>query len=159
MQASLTKEHNMSEDFLLSYTSTGDGVIHDLETSPPNRPIMSHRRDLLMEAADLVDGDRNAQYGDPIDDFRRTAIYWSTHAGGVLRRKLHQHITPGVLDSNTLDTVLGMVDCLLDPHDVAIMMTQLKNSRLAWSPEKRDHWADSAGYSACGFDCVQREWQ
>lgn len=111
----------------------------------------SARREVLDEAAALVDGDRNAQYGDPIDDFRRTASYWSTHLGGVLRRKAAEcrvELHPDVLD---------LVDALLDPHDVAVMMQQLKMSRLAWSPRKRDTWADAAGYAACGWDCVERE--
>lgn len=114
---------------------------------------MSERRDLLIEAADLVDGDRNVDYGDPNDDFRRTAIYWSTHIGGVLRRLLSNE---GLLDEKELNTkiVLELVDHLIEPHDVAIMMMQLKHSRLSWSPDKHDHWADAAGYAACGWDCV-----
>lgn len=109
------------------------------------------RSDLLLEAADLVDGDRNAQYGDPIDDFRRTATYWSTHIGGVFRRKMH------VLGYGLDEHIINLIDKLLDPHDVAIMMNQLKDSRLAWDPYKRDTWTDKAGYSACGYDCVIRE--
>lgn len=114
-------------------------------------PLQSPRRFLLEEAASLVDGERNASYGNPVDDFRRTARYWSTHIGGVLRRKAEE-------DGVTVpDAVLDLVDALLDPHDVAIMMEQLKISRLAWSPRKRDHWTDTAGYAACGWDCVERE--
>ena len=118
------------------------------------RPVVkvpTARRELLEEAADLVDGDRNAQYGDPVDDFRRTAAYWSTHLGGVLRRKANEcRVVLG-------DDVLDIVDRLLDPHDVAVMMQQLKQSRLAWMPHKRDTWADAAGYVACGWDCVTRD--
>lgn len=109
---------------------------------------MKKRRKLLLEAADLIDGDRNAAYGDPNQDFRRTAIYWSTHAGGVMRRKLSEK------NIECSEQILNIIDTLLDPHDVAVMMTQLKNSRLAWSPEKEDHWKDGAGYMACGWDCI-----
>lgn len=121
---------------------------HLLAGDPANKQPVSPRREVLLEAAELVDGDRNAQYGDPTDDFRRTATYWSTHLGGVLRRKATEcrvHVDADVLD---------IVDRLLDPHDVAILMQMLKMSRLAWSPDKRDHWTDAAGYSACGWDCV-----
>lgn len=126
---------------------------HHLAGSPAerHRRQRGQRRSVLLEAADLVDGDRNAQYGDPIDDFRRTGIYWSTHIGGVLRRKANECRVP--LDPDVLD----IVDRLLDPHDVAVMMGMLKASRLAWSPDKRDHWTDAAGYAACGWDCVVRE--
>lgn len=109
------------------------------------------RASFLNEVINLVDGDRNVQYGDPIDDFRRTAVYWSTHIGGVYRRKAHDLGIP--LD----DEVLHVLDHLIDPHDVAIMMTQLKDSRLSWTPYNKDSWLDKAGYSACGYDCVIRE--
>lgn len=95
--------------------------------------LISNRRSLLNEAADLVDGDRNASYGDPLQDFTRTAQFWSTYLS---------------------DKVNGPVS--LDAHDVAVLMALLKISRITWSPEKRDHWADLAGYAACGFDCVER---
>ena len=117
---------------------------------------ISNRRQLLNDAADLIDGDRNVQYGDPIDDFRRTAAYWSLHIGGVLHRKLNNYYGSDQLPEEVLE-VVGFVEGLLDPHDVAIMMTLLKNSRLTWSPEKQDHWADGAGYYGCGWDCVVRE--
>ena len=110
---------------------------------------MSRRREMLIEAADLVDGDRNVSYGDPSDDFRRTAAYWSTHLGGVLRRLAAETRV------EVSDDVLDLVDHLLGPHDVAIMMMQLKTSRLAWSPDKHDHWVDAAGYAACGRDCLE----
>lgn len=115
------------------------------------QPVTGNRRALLMEAASLVDGDRNVQYGDPIDDFRRTSTYWSTHIGGVFRRKAH------ALGYECEEGVLNILDHLLDPHDVAIMMGQLKDSRLAWDPYKKDSWVDKAGYDACGYDCVVRE--
>lgn len=40
------------------------------------------------------------------------------------------------------------------PHDVAAMMALLKVSRIAWSPNRADHWLDLAGYAACGFECT-----
>lgn len=107
------------------------------------------RRALLEEAADLVDGDRNAQYGDPRQDFQRTGIYWSTHILGVLHRKAHEQ---GITLTAEVEQILATI---VDPHDVAIMMTQLKLSRLAWSPSKRDSYADGAGYLACGSECAE----
>lgn len=111
----------------------------------------SHRRDLLEEAISLIDGDRNADYGDPIQDFRRTGNYWSGHLAGVLERKARDAGVEVPAD------VMQLVETIVDPHDVAIMMDQLKTSRLAWSPHKRDNWTDKAGYTGCGYDCVVRE--
>lgn len=97
---------------------------------------MSNRRKLLHEAADIVDGDRNAQYGDPIGDFKCTADFWTAY----IRRIASQRGD----------------DFVLLPHDVAAMMSLLKISRIGWSPEKYDHWLDLAGYAACGWDCSER---
>ena len=116
---------------------------------------ISARREILMQAADIIDGDRNVDYGDPNEDFRRTAAYWSIHAGAVLRRKVHE--SGYLLNQDQWVLLLDMVDNLFDPWDVAIMMNLLKASRLSWSPLKEDHWMDTAGYAACGWDCVQGE--
>ena len=89
---------------------------------------MTARREMLDEAAELVDGDRNNQYGDPRQDFQRTATMWSAYLG---------------------------VD--IAPHDVAALMSLLKISRIRWSPDKRDSWVDLAGYAACGWDCAAQE--
>lgn len=36
-------------------------------------------------------------------------------------------------------------------------MILLKVSRLTWTPDKEDTWADIAGYAACGWDCVAED--
>lgn len=86
------------------------------------------RSQLLADADELINGDRNAQYGPPTQDFTRTAAMWAAYLG-----------TP------------------IAPHDVAALMALLKLSRIAWSPEKHDHWADLAGYAACGWECAEGE--
>lgn len=134
------------------YVSPVSPVLTITEKQPIRRD--NPRGEVLATADSLVNGDRNVEYGDPNEDFRRTSIYWSTHAGGVLRRKIAKSDIN--LEASTTDELLKLVDSLFDPHDVAIMMVQLKNSRLAWSPEKKDNWIDSAGYSACGYDCTTR---
>lgn len=96
-----------------------------------------NRSDILSSAEVLVNGDRNAQYGDPVQDFQRTADLWTTYLNGVVDRQG------------------GYVN--LEPHDVAVMQMLLKVSRLVWSPNKKDHWVDIAGYAACGADCTETE--
>lgn len=97
---------------------------------------LNHKADILNEALSLINGDRQAQYGDPIDDFRTTAALWQVY----IER-----------------TVAARGGLNLRPHDVAVMMDLLKIARISWSPEKRDHWADLAGYAGCGWDCVVRQ--
>lgn len=107
-------------------TFTSD-MFHHPEPKPENA-----RTRALRTAEELVNGDRNNQYGDPIEDFRRTAQLWNAYLG------------------------LEKEDTLL-PHDVAALMSLLKLSRIRWSPEKEDSWIDLAGYAACGLDCVERQ--
>lgn len=99
---------------------------------------MSHnfRSEILEEAIHLINGDRNNDYGDPVDDFDTTASFWTTYIERTIRAR-------GELN--------------LRPHDVAVMMMLLKVARISWTPEKRDHWADIAGYDGCGWDCVKRQ--
>jgi len=124
---------------------------HDILNDSLGAPPTSNTREsILTEALAAVNTERNVDYGDPSADFQRTARYWNEHLCGVLERKLR----------NAPDEKLeGMLDYLVDligPEDVAIMMTLLKVSRLSWSPEKRDHWVDIAGYAACGADTMTR---
>lgn len=96
----------------------------------------NHRSEILEEAISLINGERNNDYGDPLEDFQTTAALWQVY----LRR-----------------TTLARGELTLLPHDVAVMMTLLKVARLSWTPQKRDHWADIAGYTGCGWDCVERQ--
>lgn len=112
---------------------------------------MSARGELLAEATALVDGDRNAQYGDPNQDFRRTGILWSTYLYGVFERKMAER-------GLEIDAAVARVmEELVDSWDVGWMQILLKSSRSTVSPGKRDHYADAAGYSACAWDCARPE--
>ena len=97
----------------------------------------SPRSGVLQEAVSLIDGDRNAQYGPPTQDFQRTAAVLT--ALGYYRRD------PGGL---TVE---------LEPSDVAILVMAVKLSRLMHSRGKRDNWVDLAGYAGCGFECTLEE--
>lgn len=83
------------------------------------------RSEVLAEANRLITGERNNQYGEPTQDFTRTARMWSAYLGINVK-----------------------------PHDVAALMALLKLSRIAWQPEKRDSWVDLAGYAGCGYETV-----
>jgi len=101
------------------------------------RPV-SPRESALLEAIGLVTGDRNAAYGPPTQDFDRTAA--ALTAMGYRR----------------LDPADGF-DLPIKPHDVAVMVMQVKISRLMSTPDKRDSWVDIAGYAGCGYECTTEE--
>jgi hypothetical protein len=100
---------------------------------------VSHRESALNEAKHLIMGDRNAQYGPPTQDFRRTAEL--LNALGYRR----------VVEVNDVQVAQIL------PSDVAIIIAQVKVSRLMHSRQKRDSWVDLAGYAGCGYECAVEE--
>lgn len=95
---------------------------------------MEKRREFVLdEAKGLVVGDRNAQYGEPYDDFKKVAdalnAYGFQGPGG---RKIM-------------------------PRDVPFFQILVKLSRLIQSPTKMDSWVDAAGYAACGAEVAEVE--
>ena len=92
-------------------------------------PIKPNVREKILRTANTyVNGDRNAQYGDPLQDFTRTATMWSAY-----------------------------LDHPVTATDVASLMCLLKLSRIRHQPEKADSWIDLAGYAACGAHCIEAE--
>ena len=107
---------------------------HSVSNGPLDMPAeIPPRADVLHEAADLITGDRNAQYGPPTQDFQRSA------------------------DAMTAMGYRANLDQPIRPNDVAILVALVKISRLQHSPEKRDNWTDLAGYAGCGYECAVTE--
>lgn len=93
------------------------------ETPTTNEPT-TLRVEALREAARIISGERNKQYGSPEDNFERTAKIWSV--------------------------ILGIE---ITNEDVAMMMVGLKVARYASkSGFQPDTWVDIAGYAACGYE-------
>ncbi len=88
-----------------------------------------NRRTVLEYASEAVLSDRNAQYGDPEDNFRHIANLWNAYTK----------------------------EDLFNASDVAAMMILVKVARSTTSPEVTDHWIDIAGYAACGNGAAQSE--
>ncbi len=84
---------------------------------------------LLRQAELLVTRDRGDAYGDPVDDFERTAAMWSV-----------------------------LLDCTVNPAQVATCMVALKLSRLTWEDFNPESWRDIAGYAACGKRVTSGGW-
>lgn len=97
---------------------------------PRPKPVADARAQVLDGAKACVLANRNVEYGEPEDNFQRIADLWTAWlwSRGLLPRTQR-----------------------LMRHDVAIMCGQIKEARIAESPEKLDHWVDLAGYAACGY--------
>lgn len=115
-------------EYNVSYNLDPIDLGHKWSSTPTPPSTRNARATVLLGAEELVNGDRNAQYGDPRQDFQRTATMWAAYLG-----------------------------CDVEPHDVAALMALLKVSRIRWSPQKLDSWMDLAGYAACGWDCAEGE--
>jgi hypothetical protein len=90
----------------------------------PQPPADPERVKVLREAAALITGDRQDDYGPPAENFGRSADLLNIQFAHLLK--------PGAK---------------FQPHDVAVLMIQMKLSRSVASP-KRDTFVDVAGYSA-----------
>jgi hypothetical protein len=88
----------------------------------------SPRRELLEESADLIDGDRDVDYGSPTDNFQTIADLWNTRFAHLLKD--------------------GAKFTAADYADAMILVKVARNKTNA----KRDSWADIAGYAGCGYE-------
>ena len=82
------------------------------------------RVEALREAARIISGDRDAQYGGPEENFTRIATVWTMLFGREFTTE-----------------------------DVAMAMIGLKMARYASnSGFQPDTWIDIAGYAGCGYE-------
>jgi hypothetical protein len=81
------------------------------------------REDCLDKALKNVNGDREADHGNPENNFITIARLWSVYLGTTV-----------------------------DPTDVSAMMVLMKVARIRSNPQHVDSWVDVAGYAACGLE-------
>jgi hypothetical protein len=94
------------------------------ETVTDTEQAVLPRIEALREAASIIAGDRDVQYGGPEENFTRIAKIWSVIVGTEIT-----------------------------PEDVAMMMVGLKVARYASkSGFQPDTWVDIAGYAGCGYE-------
>ena len=92
------------------------------------------RGNVLLEAHDIINGERQQQYGRPEDSHRVIAALWN----GYLRA-----------DAISCETRWYSV---LTERDVAHMMVLFKLARELNGAGKRDNYRDAAGYLAIASD-------
>lgn len=95
-------------------------------TPIPNTPT------ILDDAHSLTAGDRNATYGHPADDFKKTVGMWNAYLGAALTRPLTE-------------------------LDFCNLMAMVKLSRLEATPGHRDSLVDVAGYMRCAEMIQERD--
>ena len=83
------------------------------------------RHDILKKSDEIVNGNREQDYGSPENNFKTIAILWNGYIKAIKRDHL-------------------------EPHDVAALLSLLKMARIASGHAKEDNWIDLAGYAACG---------
>ena len=93
---------------------------------------MSTQSDLLKEVAEIVGGERSKDYGPPALNLDyRTAILWNAYLK---------------IASPAYDSLNGV--------DVCNMMILVKMARIVESEQKKDNYADIAGYAAAAWEIV-----
>lgn len=105
-------------------------TLDDMNT-PAESPKIPYRAQILHDAAQLITGDRQKDYGPPEENFKRIADFWSIHLGKILQ--------PG-------ETI--------SPRQVAEMMILLKIARTIESPTE-DSYKDAAGYAGIGAEIAE----
>lgn len=93
----------------------------------PVEELPKTRAEFLKVVEGIICKDRNAQYGEPEDNFGRIAKFWSDY-----------------------------LETSIDAADVAIMMSLFKIARIATGGNKSDNWVDLIGYAACGAECATK---
>lgn len=91
------------------------------------------RNKFLSKVQDIVNYDRNAQYGSAEDSFLTIADLWATY----------------------LYARFGFTGDLT-AVDVAAMMDLMKTARIATNPTHMDSWVDKAGYAACAGGILEQ---
>ena len=88
----------------------------------------------LQEAEQIINGERQDQYGKPEDSFRIIADFWEIYL-------IHRPDPTAPLT----------------PLDVAHMMSLFKHARMLGQKPKRDNYVDAQGYLAIAADRLLKE--
>ena len=89
--------------------------------------MTTKRREILEQAADLVDGNRDAEYGTPQENLGRIAEFWTTYFGFPVRA-----------------------------DQVAVAMVLVKVARMVQTPDHPDSPVDGAGYFGLAGELAEK---
>lgn len=94
---------------------------------------IEYRMAILEKLKGIVCRDRMKDYSDAEDNFLHIAKRWELY--------LNQRFK---------------VNIRIESYDVAVMMCDVKISRIAATPRHQDSWYDLAGYAVCGGGIVDK---
>jgi hypothetical protein len=99
------------------------------------------RGKILLKALDIINGERQDQYGSPEDSFALIAAYWTTF-----------------LKSRDLIQSKGNSHALkISAKEVAEMMMLFKIARMSGQKPKLDNYLDLVGYAGIAADMIEEE--
>lgn len=94
---------------------------------------------ILEQANELVNVDRQQDYGDPHTNHQRIADLWNAYLNGCRSQA-------------------GSDGYEYNATDAAVMMILVKVARLMQSPNHKDTWVDIAGYAEVGSRCAEKDY-
>ncbi|MEK9909158.1 MAG: DUF6378 domain-containing protein [Candidatus Thalassarchaeaceae archaeon] len=91
--------------------------------------------EIALEAADLVCGSRQYEYGSPEENLELIAEFWSSYLSATNSEKVN-----------------------ITPTDVCLLMGMLKMARIATGKSfKKDNYRDLCGYATIGGKVAEHE--
>jgi hypothetical protein len=103
---------------------------------------------ILMQALDIINGDRQDTYGKPEDSFELIAEYWNSY---LIR--LQKNILKNKGFNPKEYKLVPMIDC----KGVAEMMMLFKIARMSGQKPNLDNYLDLVGYAGIAADMVEED--
>ena len=104
---------------------------------------MNTRGEILIKAKEIINGERQDQYGKPEDSFTLIAAYWNIYLKAKVESELKRR---GIKGDYIAD---------INAEDAAMMMVLFKIAREA-NQNKQDNIIDAAGYLGIYSDLQMR---
>lgn len=119
------------------------------EIAAANAMIEKNKRGkILMQALDIINGDRQDTYGKPEDSFELIAEYWNSY---LIR--LQKNILKNKGFNPKEYKLVPMIDC----KGVAEMMMLFKIARMSGQKPNLDNYLDLVGYAGIAADMVEED--
>ncbi len=119
------------------------------EIAAANAMIEKNKRGkILMQALDIINGDRQDKYGKPEDSFALIAEYWNSYLISLQKT---------ILEKNGFNPKEYKLVHMLDCKCVAEMMMLFKIARMSGQVPNLDNYLDLVGYAGLAADMIVEE--